>query len=82
MHELEVLGFRLGNGLLHSSNHECSVLQEQMRAQESAQTKQDVIEVSTQELYFSQPTCNSTMGCQERTLGFRGIQSKNMPLGV
>ena len=58
-HEAPVtaIGFRIGNGLLHSGEAQWAVLRDQIELQRNTSVKSEVHEVDIQDVYFSQRSC-------------------------
>jgi len=55
---LEILGFRIGSGLLHKSDAAWTVLQDQVEAQLGATIKHEIVEMDTKDVYFTQRHCS------------------------
>ena len=49
---------RIGDGLLHDSNAEWYVLQEQVRPRQDNRAKCGILDMSTDDVYFTQITCS------------------------
>ena len=47
------IGFRIGDGLLHSKDAEWTVLREQTQAQQNATVKSEELEVRAEDIYFA-----------------------------
>jgi len=57
---LDMLGFTIGNSLLHTSEAEWSTLRELVHSHRTAVVKREIITVSTQDVYFTQRSCSPT----------------------
>ena len=56
--DLTSMGVRIGDGLLHDSNAEWYVLQEQVRPRQDNRAKCGILDMSTDDVYFTQNTCS------------------------